>query len=99
MATATKTTIAHPGSTTSNNTTQGQQTAAGLINLPPGGLIQFPSLYQFLGISQINFADVGIRAGLILVGVILLIVVAVKLLAKPAVEITETAAKAGELAA
>lgn len=87
MATQTPTT---PAATTTAAGTNG------LINIPAGGLIQFPTLEQFLGITTVNWTDIALRSGLILLGLILLIVVVAKALSKPAVEITESGGEVGE---
>ena len=65
-------------------------TGSGLVN------INFPDFYQFFGIQQINWTDVSLRAGLILLGIIMIIIVLIKALSKPAVEITETAGNLAE---
>lgn len=56
-----------------------------------------PDLFQFLGLggSTINFQDIAIRAGLVIVGVLLLLIVVFRWLEKPAVEVATTAAKEG----
>ena len=100
-------TVVHPIQTTKASTAQTHASASTTGNATAtstaaaaGGLlptITLPTLWDFLGVGQavqqINFQDIAIRAGLVIVGVLLLLIVVAKALEKPTVEVAETAAK------
>lgn len=95
------TVIRTPGQTTTaaNSSTPNTAASSGQAGQASGVLpdvqVQWPTLYDFLGISQISWQDIGIRAMLIILAIILIIAVAYEALKGPAVEVTETAARVG----
>jgi hypothetical protein len=65
------------------------------ISIPGLGAITFPNIWQFFGIAQpaataaIDWKDVGIRTGLVLVAIIIIIIAIAKMIQKPEVVVQE----------